>query len=448
MTRGRILVGVTLGAAVLMLGAVYTARAGDDGNGKKHVDKKVVIFRSGGSWLGVQIADLDADRGKELGLKDVHGAEVQSVSPGSPAEAAGVQEGDVIVDYQGTRVEGVAQLTRLVHETPAGRTANLKVFRGGSTKEIQVTMKGRDDEEAPGNMHIWSADADAEGNMHWMNVPAPPAPPGVDLEGLDERLRDLGALGLPGGRPRLGINVDSVGKQLSTYFGLKQEGGVLVTSVAKGSQGETAGLKAGDVIVKVDDEQVTDADDLHRAMMDRRSKALTLTIVRERREQTIKVPEPPTPPEPPDTPRAQRHAYDRDVERQVERALRAAGVQAEAAKQAAMVDVQKALAETQKAYQDAMRQANEVNREKIREKMEKALEKLRNLQSVQVDGDDDSSDDSSDVDDSDDTPAPEATPVSDTKVSTPKGSEEERAAIRRAVEEARRLRIETQDGDR
>jgi membrane-associated protease RseP (regulator of RpoE activity) len=447
MTRGRVWIGVGLGALVLALGAAYTARAGDEG--KKHVDKKVVIFRSGGSWLGVQIADIDADRAKELGMKDVRGAEVQSVSPGSPAEAAGMQEGDVITDYQGTRVEGVAQLTRLVHETPAGRTAALKVFRGGSTRELQVTMKGRDEEDLPGNIHVWSGDGDGDGNMHWMNVPAPPAPPGVDLEGLEDRLQ---MLGVSGGRPRLGIGVDTIGKQLSDYFGLKQSGGVLVTSVAKGSQGESAGLKAGDVIVKVDDESVTDADDLHRAMRERRDKALSLTIVRERREQTIKVPEPPEPPEPsqaPNAPRAQRHAWNQDVQREIERALQ----QAQIGRQEALVETQRALQEGQKAYHDAMRQAREAGRlsleqqRKIQEEVQRALEQLQRLQGKH-DGDADV-----DVDELDDTPAPdddaeEVTPVANPSAAAPRGSDEERAAIRRAVEEARRLRIETQDGDR
>jgi hypothetical protein len=317
-----------------------------------------------------------------------------------------------------------------VHETPAGRTASLKVVRGGSTKDLQVTMKGRDDEDLPGNMHVWTGEGDSDGNMHWMNVPAPPAPPGVDLEGLEERMRGLSAFGIPGGRPRLGIGVDSVGKQLGDYFGLKQEGGVLVTSVAKGSQGESAGLKAGDVIVKVDDEQVTDADDLHRAMVDRRSKALTLTIVRERREQAIKVPEPPEPPEPPATPRAQRHAYERDMQRAIEQARVAA------------------LA----ASREAGRMTLEKQR-KIQEQVEHALEQLRGLQNLQDPLNDHDSGDKGDADDVDETPAPDddaddATPVSDTRLSTPKASEEERAAIRRAVEEARRLRIEMQESDR
>jgi hypothetical protein len=203
----------------------------------------------------------------------------------------------------------------------------------------------------------------------------------------------------------------------------------------------------------VDDEQVTDADDLHRAMRDRHDKALTLTIVRDRREQTIKVPEPPEPPEPPqapNAPRAQRHAWNQDVQREVERAL----AEARIAKSAALVDVQKSLEQSRKAYHDAMRQAREAGRlsleqqRKIQEEVQRALEQLRGLQGGH-DGD-------VDVDEIDDTPAPsddadeadDATPVSNTSASAPKGSEEERAAIRRAVEEARRLRIEMQDGDR
>ena len=135
MRRSRVWGAVALAAALVIVGAAFNAaRAGEEG--KKVQNKKVVIFRSGGSWLGVQIADVDTDRGKELGLRDVHGAEVQSVSPGSPAEGAGIKEGDVITEYQGSRIEGVAQLTRLVRETPSGRTASIEIWRNGSSKEI------------------------------------------------------------------------------------------------------------------------------------------------------------------------------------------------------------------------------------------------------------------------------------------------------------------------
>ncbi|HEV8202218.1 MAG TPA: PDZ domain-containing protein, partial [Candidatus Polarisedimenticolia bacterium] len=285
MTRSRIWGATALAAVLVLAGAWFTAaRAGDEGKDKdgKSVHKKVVIFRSGGSWLGVQIADVDMDRGKELGLKDVHGAEVQSVSAGSPAEEAGIKEGDVITEYQGTRIEGVAQLTRLVRETPAGRTAHVEVWRNGSSKDLTVQMKERehdgDDEDLPGHMQIFTDDGDGDGKMTWFHTPTPPEPPDINLEELEGLQDKLSIMGLPGMRPRLGVTVDTVGKQLADYFGVKQGSGVLVTSVGKGSAAEAAGIKAGDVIVKVDDEAVSDAGDLHMAMRHRRDKALTLTV--------------------------------------------------------------------------------------------------------------------------------------------------------------------------
>ena len=272
--------------------ALTVARAGDtpeaDKSGKEM--RKVVIFRSGGSWLGVQIADVDAARAKELGLREEMGAEVQSVSPGSPAEEAGLKEGDVITEYQGTRIEGVAQLTRLVHETPAGRNASVKFMRDGAARTVQVKVGARDGEhdgdmgkhvEVMGGPHgfakVWHQSEDED-------------TPDVDVENLGDIPSVINLSGLMGGRPRLGVNVDTVGKQLAEYFGIKQGHGVLVTSVTKDSPGAAAGLKAGDVIVKVEDESIEDVSDLHMALRDHRDKEVRLTIVRDRHEQTVTVP--------------------------------------------------------------------------------------------------------------------------------------------------------------
>ncbi len=104
---------VTVGLVLLAL-TFLAALAGQE-------EEKVFFFSSGGAWLGVNIADIDGARAKELGLKEERGADVQTVVPGSPAAEAGIKEGDVILEYQGTKIEGVAQLTRLVRETPAGR---------------------------------------------------------------------------------------------------------------------------------------------------------------------------------------------------------------------------------------------------------------------------------------------------------------------------------------
>jgi membrane-associated protease RseP (regulator of RpoE activity) len=285
---------VAIGIVALAAGtaALTVARAGDtpeaDKSGKEL--RKVMIFRSGGSWLGVQIADVDAARAKELGLKEEMGAEVQSVSPGSPAEEAGLKEGDVITEYQGTRIEGVAQLTRLVHETPTGRNATLKFMRDGAARTVQVKVGARDGEhdgdmgkhvEVMGGPHgyakVWHQSGDDD-------------TPDVDVENLDEVPNLINLSGLMGGRPRLGVNVDTVGKQLAEYFGIKQGHGVLVTSVTKDGPGAAAGLKAGDVIVKVEEESIEDVSDLHMALRDHRDKEVHLTIVRDHKEQTVTVP--------------------------------------------------------------------------------------------------------------------------------------------------------------
>jgi membrane-associated protease RseP (regulator of RpoE activity) len=267
MARKEWLMAIGIVALAAGAAALSVALAGDTPEADKHGKemRKVVIFRSGGSWLGVQIADVDAARAKELGLKEEMGAEVQSVSPGSPAEEAGLKEGDVITEYQGTRIEGVSQLTRLVHETPAGRNATVKFVRDGAPRTVQVKVGQRDGEhdgdmekhiEVMGGPHgfakVWHQSEDGD-------------TPDVDVENLDDIPNVINLNGLMGGRPRLGVNVDTVGKQLAEYFGIKQGHGVLVTSVTKDSPGAAAGLKAGDVIVKVEDESVEDVSDLHMA---------------------------------------------------------------------------------------------------------------------------------------------------------------------------------------
>ena len=433
--RRTVLIGIgvaVLGAAV----AAWTAaRAGDEG---RHETRKVVIFRSGGSWLGVQIADVDQDHAKEIGLKEVMGAEVQAVVPDSPAEAAGIKEGDVITEYQGSRIEGVAQLTRLVSETPAGRTASVKVFRDGAVKTFDVKMSERSGahEGAPGGrVKIWD---DEDGDMHEIDIPPSPkgphpgVPPMVDLEGLQDKLRALEGVG--GGRPRLGVTVDTVGKQLADYFGVKQGSGVLVTSIGKGSPGEAAGLKAGDVIVKVDDEAVEDAGDLHLAMRDRRDKDFTLTVVRDRREQTLHVsaPDPKTL-----EPRHGAHGAPAGMTPEMRRQWRDAMRQARAAQVQAQSDARR-------AYEDALRQAHEVTKEAL-QGAAAAAAAARDAAEEAVQDEGDSGDDGDETSQVETPPAPGA-PDPGATVDVRKVGSEERDAIRRAVEEARRIRLEMQQG--
>jgi serine protease Do len=433
MKHGRALLMVA-GAAALAVAAVTYAESGSSPTPAPRVNKKVVIFRSGGSWLGVQIADVDSDRARELGMKEEYGAEIQSVSPGSPAEEAGLLKGDVITDYQGTRIEGVSQLTRLVRETPAGRSASVKIFRNGSPKTFQVKVGERNKGEAPDTMkHYEILKGDGDGDVQWYEgpeIPDIPEIPDVDLEQL-EQLEHLDIPGLLtmhgiGGRPRLGAMVDDVGPQLAEYFGLKQDGGVLVKSVKKGSPGDTAGLKAGDVIIKVEDQAVEDVSDLHQALKERRDKDVRVTVVRDRREQTLTVPPLPEPER--TTPKAKRSSgapaeHHEEMQKQIQRALR----QAEVARAAAGVETERVRQEVQRALQEHQ----EAIAEAAREAAALAAEQQA-IEEEELGGGEEEIE----------TPEAESDSVEVRQV-----SDEDRSAIRRAAEEARRIRTETQGSD-
>ena len=229
----------------------------------------MIFFSSGGSWLGVSIADITSERAKELNMKEETGAEIKSVLPGSPAEEAGLEKEDVIIEFQGTRVEGAMQLTRLVHETPPGRTVTLKALRDGAARTLRVKVTERE-----GERHE---------RMFRKRIEIPP----IEMPEID--MPDIPFLESIPSSFRLGVSVEDLSDQLGEFFGVKDGEGVLVRSVKKGSPAENAGLRAGDVIVKVDGEMVSDAGDLRSALRNHRGKTFPVTIVRDRREQTVNV---------------------------------------------------------------------------------------------------------------------------------------------------------------
>ena len=88
--------------------------------------------------------------------------------------------------------------------------------------------------------------------------------------------------------------VENLTPQLGDFFGAKNGKGVLVRSVEKGSRAEQAGFRAGDVIVKVNGESISDSGDFTHAIHGRKGNAVTVSIIRERKEQnlTLTVPDP------------------------------------------------------------------------------------------------------------------------------------------------------------
>jgi serine protease Do len=236
------------------------------------------VMTTGTPYLGIGVKDVDSEAAKRLNLKDVRGVEITNVDDNSPAAKAGIKDGDVVVEYNGQPIEGGAQLSRMVRETPIGRTARVGVWRNGSMQTLTATI-----EEKKGGSTIITG-----GNGPWAVMP--------DMRNLEElRNMKIPEINMPSfsmsyQSPMLGIMGEPLGaeEQFADFLGVKE--GVLVKSVNHNSAAEKAGIKAGDVIVKVEDAKVSASGDITRALREARAKkTVTVTIVRQKKEMPITV---------------------------------------------------------------------------------------------------------------------------------------------------------------
>ncbi|HTW59366.1 MAG TPA: PDZ domain-containing protein [Terriglobales bacterium] len=219
------------------------------------------------SYLGVDIADVTAERLSALKLKEEKGVEVTVVDQDAPAGKAGIKEHDVILTMNGTSVESAAQLRRMIHETPAGRIVAFGLSRNGQPITVKVQLADRQKEFSWPNMKDFHVD-----------VPAIEIPP-IDIPSFQMVMVTSSA--------RSGLTVENITPQLGEFFGVKNGNGVLVRSVEKGSRAEKAGFRAGDVIVKVNDQPVHDTSDFTHAVKSRDRQGVSVGVVRDRKEQNL-----------------------------------------------------------------------------------------------------------------------------------------------------------------
>ncbi len=250
--------------------------------GQTRVTPKVRALEmlSGGSRIGVSIRDVE-DSDSKTAKGAATGVIVEEVATESPAEKAGIRKGDVIAEFDGERVRSVRQLTRLVQETPAGRTVPAVLQREGQRTTVSITP--RDD----GRFNFQSFDDLADLGREFrfavpkVAPPRPPAPPDPPTPPMVWNFDELV------GRGRLGISIDSLSPQLAEYFGTKD--GVLVSSVSDDSAAAKAGMKAGDVITNFNGSAVTDAQDLRRRIQNLNDgDEFTVTVMRDRKPVTLK----------------------------------------------------------------------------------------------------------------------------------------------------------------
>lgn len=244
-----------------------------------------IQFSLDGSYLGVFVEEVTADRLKELGLSQERGAVIMKVVKDSPAEKAGLKENDVIVSFNGRPVDSVREFERLLGDTPAGRNVAIEVLRNGNSQTVSAVVSKRD------NLGWAKSYMDDAGRLsqQWQNLRKFTPPPG-DFAPLYSSLDgnfDANTFQLM--RPRLGISAEPITDQLAGFFGVKEGHGVLVSEVTEGSPAAKAGLKAGDVIVAIDDGRIENVSDLRSELSKKQEGAVIFKVVRNHQETSVTV---------------------------------------------------------------------------------------------------------------------------------------------------------------
>ncbi len=246
------------------------------------------LLLEGRNFLGILPGDVTRENMGRYGLREPRGVAVTKVIEGSPAARAGLKEGDVILRFDGETVGSVQKLNRLINEAAPEQTVRLSISRQGSVQELSATLARRNDFPMMGAL---------QGALP--KIEALPALPGGDsLRGIAPAMPTMPVMpALPNGdgmrltlgaSRRIGVATTQLTKQLADYFGVTTGRGLLVTEVGEGSPAARAGLQAGDVITEVDGQAVATVSELMRALNSRETGDVSLTIIRDRHQRTIR----------------------------------------------------------------------------------------------------------------------------------------------------------------
>ena len=212
-------------------------------------------------WLGVEVQDVTQRLKEKKHLTVDAGAYVSDVVDDSPAEEAGIKEGDVIVKLDDKIIDDSNDLTRSVQRIKPKTGVKVEIVRGSDKKTLSAKIgKG----STPMAYSFGFGDHD---------LPSLRRTP-MHLHFFSQNEMN-------------GLELQTMSKQLSDYFEVPDRNGLLITNVEKGSSAEKAGFKAGDVLTKISGDGLRDMDDLHEAIRDNEGKDTKCDVIRKGKPITI-----------------------------------------------------------------------------------------------------------------------------------------------------------------
>ena len=267
---------VLLGAAVFLAPGAAQAQM-------THISQIIdepspLLHSTSQGYLGVLVGDVDNDSAAKLRLKENRGAVITLIDHDAPAAQVGLRVNDVLLELNGQAVEGAEAFGRMMREIPPGRKITLLISRDGATQTLTVELADRKKLDTD----IWNK----------LNSGGDVSSPVLGLGILGTG--GAGDAPLPGGfhvpfvgssTLKVGALVEPLTAQMADYLGVAN--GLMVKSVARKSQAAAAGIKAFDVILKVGVDNIATVSDWDRAMRANQGKSVAVTILRDKKQQTL-----------------------------------------------------------------------------------------------------------------------------------------------------------------
>lgn len=220
------------------------------------------------AWLGVYTQTIDRDLKEAFDLDSDNGVVVKIVVPKSPADKAGIKQGDIILKFDNDQLTDADQLIAFMQGHKPGDKVNLDISHKGNVRVVAVELGTREDNRA-----------DAE-KYFLKNLNLPPKSLSKTFRFDKSTVSDT----------YIGVSLESLNYQLGEFFGIKDGAGALITEVMEDSPASKAGLKAGDVVTAVDGASIKGPSDVTEAVGGKKEgDRIDLTILRNKAEQSFAI---------------------------------------------------------------------------------------------------------------------------------------------------------------